>query len=299
MFAPQFELVKFSRISYPDDKLQLSVYYSKYQNAFHFHHHEFVELVLILDGEGTHSDGQNEIKLHRGDICVIPRGINHSYLKVSEDFSLINILFIPESLPISGLDAAQLPGFKSILTGISPDEKEKSISFHIDDEKTFKTLETLAFILMDEIEAFQPGKNFVSLGTFMAILGKIARCYSAGHNFLKFNYDSIAKVIAYLNKNYREDVSIAKLCKIGSMSKSSLMRNFKKTTGVSPLQYMLNLRLGDVAVLLRSTGKQFYEIAGICGFNDVNYMGRKFKQFQDVTLREYRKKYQYTDIVRE
>jgi transcriptional regulator GlxA family with amidase domain len=106
-------------------------------------------------------------------------------------------------------------------------------------------------------------------------------------------------VIAYLNKNYREDVSIAKLCKIGSMSKSSLMRNFKKTTGVSPLQYMLNLRLGDVAVLLRSTGKQFYEIAGICGFNDVNYMGRKFKQFQDVTLREYRKKYQYTDIVRE
>ena len=35
-----------SRISCPDDKMQLRVYYPKYQNSFHFHYHEFVELAV-------------------------------------------------------------------------------------------------------------------------------------------------------------------------------------------------------------------------------------------------------------
>lgn len=291
MFQPPFELMDFSRFVNDGEKLPLSVYYSAPQTETVFHQHEFVELVLVLSGTGVHNGGQRKISLRRGDILVLPRGFTHRYQQVSKDFSLINILFIPETLPISGLDAAQLPGFKPIMTGFSPDDKEDFLYFHVGDEKLFRTLEVLALALTEEHEAFSPGKNFVSLGIFMVLIGKLARCYSAEGRFPRFNYDFVSKVISYLNKNYREEISIAKLCRIGGMSKSSLMRNFKKATGGSPLQYQLGLRMGEAAVLLRCTEKPLWEIASEVGIGDINYLGRLFKRVQGLSPLAYRKKF--------
>lgn len=290
MFHSDFEVMELSRFTCDGDKFPISVYYSNPQLETNVHRHEFVELVLILSGKGIHSVEQTDLALSRGDICVIPRGVNHSYKQVSEDFSLINILFIPEMLPIPGLDVMQLPGFKPILTGYIPDEKYKYISFHVD-EDLFEFLETLSLQLVKEHEELSPGKSFVSLGIFMTLIGKLARRFSSESRFSSFDYEAAAKVISYLNKNYREEVSIAKMCKIGGMSKSTLMRNFKKTAGVSPLQYMIGLRLGEAAVLLRSTEKSYWEIAAAVGFNDANYLGRQFKQVYGVTLGTYRKRY--------
>jgi len=290
MFHPQPGLLELARFTRDGGTFPLGVYYERRQNAFGFHRHDFVELVLILSGSGVHTDGRREVALRRGDVCVIPRGVSHSYRQVSEDLALINILFIPETLPVARLDAALLPGFKPILTGRLPNENNGYLFFHVDEER-FRFLETLALALAEEHETSAPGNNFVSLGIFMALAGRLARCYSADRQVAGFDYGSVSKVIAYLNKNYREEISIAKLCGIGGMSKSSLMRNFKNASGVSPLQYLLRLRVGEAAFLLRSTEKTLGEIAAIVGFNDVNYLSRQFKRAQGLPPALYRKKY--------
>ena len=272
------------------DKFPLSVYYEPRQNAMDFHRHDFVELVLILSGSGVHTDGVREISLHRGDVCVIPRGVSHSYRQVSADLALINILFTPEALPVSRLDAALLPGFRPILTGCLPNQNGGYISFHVEEEQ-FRFPEALALALAEEHETSAPGNNFVSLGIFMALAGRLARCFSAERHVAGFDYGSVSKIIAFLNKHYREEISIAKLCAIGGMSKSSLMRNFKNASGVTPLQYLLRLRVGEAAFLLRSTEKTLGEIAAEVGFNDVNYLSRQFKRAQGLPPALYRKKY--------
>ena len=290
MFHPQPDIVELARLTRDGDTFPLSVYYERHQNAMEFHRHDFVELVLILSGHCVHTDGVREIPLRRGDVCVIPRGVSHSYRQVSEDLALINILFIPETLPIFRLDAVLLPGFKPILTGCLPNQSGGYISFHVEEEQ-FRFPEALALALAEEHETYAPGNNFVSLGIFMALAGRLARCYSAERHVAGFDYGSVSKVIAYLNKNYREEISIAKLCRIGGMSKSSLMRNFKNAAGVSPLQYLLRLRLDEAAFLLRSTEKSLGEIAAAVGFNDVNYLSRQFKRAQGLPPSLYRKKY--------
>ena len=290
MFHSQPDIVELARLTRDGGTFPLGVYYERRQNALDFHRHDFVELVLILSGSGAHTDGVREISLRRGDVCVIPRGVSHSYRQVSEDFSLINILFIPETLPVSRLDAALLPGFKPILTGRLPNGNNGYLSFHVDEEQ-FRFPEALALALAEEYEASAPGNNFVSLGIFMTLAGRLARYCSAECHVAAFDYSSVSKVISYLNKNYKADVSIAKLCRIGSMSKSSLMRNFKNAAGVSPLQYLLRLRLDEAALLLRSTEKSLGEIAAAVGFNDVNYLSRQFKRTRGVPPSRYREKY--------
>ena len=53
------------------------------------HQHEYVELVCVYDGEGTHVIEGRRIPLTQGDIFVIPRGISHGYL-VAEKKSIIS-----------------------------------------------------------------------------------------------------------------------------------------------------------------------------------------------------------------
>ena len=54
------------------------------------HQHEYVELVCVYDGEGTHVIEGRRIPLTQGDIFVIPRGISHGYL-VAEKLSIRRI----------------------------------------------------------------------------------------------------------------------------------------------------------------------------------------------------------------
>ena len=297
MFTTHSDIMELSFFLHDNNNFPISVYYALPQNETVFHQHNFVELILVLSGTGVHSTGKHNAALHRGDICVIPCGIEHRYQQVSEDFSLINILFDPEKLPISGLDAVQLPGFKPMLFGCPTDKKATYLAFHVKEEE-FQFLETLALSLVKEHDEHLPGTSFVSLGIFMALIGKLTRLYSQEQRSSTFHYDQISKIIAYINENYHEDITIMNLCKLGSMSKTSLMRNFKNATGISPLQYLLRLRLNEVALLLCSTEKSLGEIAEKVGFNDINYLGRQFKRNLGLPPALYRKRHrgQYCNI---
>ena len=290
MFDSHSDIMELSFFLHDNNNFPISVYYALPQNETLFHQHDFVELILILAGSGVHRTGRHNVTLKRGDICVIPCGIKHRYQQVSEDFTLINILFNPEKLPISGLDAVQLPGFKPMLFGCPADKKTSYLAFHVAEEE-FLFLETLALALVKEYDEHLPGTSFVSLGIFMTLIGKLTRLYSLEQRISTFYYDPVSKIIAYLNKNYHNDITIAELCKFGSMSKSSLMRNFKNATGVSPLQYLLRLRVNEVALLLCSTEKPLVEIAETAGFSDVNYLGRQFKRILGLPPVLYRKKH--------
>ena len=76
------------------------------------------------------------------------------------------------------------------------------------------------------------------------------------------------------------------------MSKATLMRNFYRATGTTPLQYQMRLRIAEAAMLLRDTEKTLTDIAFEVGFCDSNYFGRQFKRFAASAPGEYRKKYQ-------
>ena len=290
MFDSHSNIMELSFFLHDNNNFPISVYYALPQNETLFHQHDFVELILILSGTGVHCIGKNNVTHQRGDICVIPRGIRHRYQQVSDDFSLINILFNPEKLPISELDAVQIPSFKPMLFGRPADKKASHLAFHVAEDE-FQFLEILTLSLVREHDEYLPGTSFISLGIFMTLIGKLSRLYSLEQHSSTFNYDPISKIIAYINKNYHNNISIASLCKLGSMSKSSLMRNFKNATGISPLQYLLRLRLNEAALLLCSTEKSLCEIAATVGFSDINYCGRQFKRILGLSPVLYRKKY--------
>ena len=73
-------------------------------------------------------------------------------------------------------------------------------------------------------------------------------------------------------------LTIDKICKTVSVSRSGLQRLFNEYFKLSPKQYLLNLRMNKAVGLLMENGLSVKEIAFACGFSDEKYFSRAFKK---------------------
>ena len=74
-------------------------------------------------------------------------------------------------------------------------------------------------------------------------------------------------------------------------SKSTLNRRIKAITGYSASVYILQLRLQKACKLLSETNTPIGEVSLACGFDDMSYFSRVFRQNFEVTPSVYRQQH--------
>ena len=99
----------------------------------------------------------------------------------------------------------------------------------------------------------------------------------------------VLKIINYLNENYAEKITLENLSKQFFVAKPTLLYNFKKYTGCSPIDFLVNVRLTKAKQMLLNSRKSIGEIAELCGFSSSNYFGLIFKQKENISPSYYRK----------
>ena len=256
-----------------------------------WHEHEFVELVMILKGNAEHyveKVSNTAGLLQRGDIFLVPRGVVHRYKKCC-GLELLNILYIPEQLPMPLLDAGAMAGFDVLYKGVG--KSGNILPFLHLEEAEFAPLEALALELYKENFQRRFGFQFNMLGLFMSLLGNLARFYTSEQYSNDKNSKDMTGVVEYLHSRFRQKITLEQLCRVANMSRSSLMRNFVEVMAMPPLQYQLQLRISEAISLLCMTDKTLGSIAFELGFSDSNYFARQFKRITGISPRAYRKLY--------
>ena len=81
----------------------------------------------------------------------------------------------------------------------------------------------------------------------------------------------------YIRKNFTQKITLEDLTQITNRSVSHTCKLFSEAYGISPKQYLLELRLNQAKKLIRSTNLSISEISAQCGFNDVFYFSRQYK----------------------
>ena len=99
----------------------------------------------------------------------------------------------------------------------------------------------------------------------------------------------VFKILDYLNEHYAENLSLDKISEHFFISKSNLSHYFKRETGLSPIQYIMQRRIGEAQSLLVETSLPIQEIEFQLGFNDSAHFSKMFKKYVGVTPNEYRK----------
>lgn len=109
-------------------------------------------------------------------------------------------------------------------------------------------------------------------------------------DILYFQPDYVVLVKQYLEQHYSEPVSIQQLIEMLPISRSQLVRLFKKRENKSIQEYLNEIRLDSAKRHLQYTNATIQEIAAGCGFVDGLNLIRMFKKYNHMTPNEYRTK---------
>lgn len=98
-----------------------------------------------------------------------------------------------------------------------------------------------------------------------------------------------AKVmLQYIHEHLTGHLNTAEIARSASISESECLRCFRAVLGVSPMSYVRQLRLQRAAELLAGTEKKISDIAASCGFDDLSYFSRAFRQWSGYPPALYR-----------
>ncbi len=90
--------------------------------------------------------------------------------------------------------------------------------------------------------------------------------------------NNFSKAINYIRNNYKKIIEIGELAKIAGLSQSAFHRNFKKITGMSPLQYQKYLRFYEAQRLMSIGNETVENIAFEVGYGSTSQFFREYKK---------------------
>lgn len=102
----------------------------------------------------------------------------------------------------------------------------------------------------------------------------------------------IEQATSHFNKHYNENINIEEYAASKHMSTCWFIRNFKHYNGMTPMHYILTIRIANAQNLLETTTYNITEIANIVGYENPLYFSRLFKKQTGLSPSEYRKKQQ-------
>ena len=92
----------------------------------------------------------------------------------------------------------------------------------------------------------------------------------------------INEVCAYIKNHYMEEIRLENLASVAHLNKNYLVRQFKKTFGISPIAYLIHVRMEHAKKLLIETDLPVKTIAVSCGYTDPSFFNIYFKKMYSV-----------------
>ncbi len=99
------------------------------------------------------------------------------------------------------------------------------------------------------------------------------------------------KMLYYIHQNFSQEISLTQIAKSAGVKESEALRCFKTILKTSTIKYLKEYRLGCSAVLLKVTGEPVINIGISCGFSEMSYYAKSFKEIYKLTPTQYRDKY--------
>jgi AraC-like DNA-binding protein len=103
--------------------------------------------------------------------------------------------------------------------------------------------------------------------------------------------DALKTPVAYVRKNYMQNICLKELADITHLSISALERRFKKYLRQTPTQFINEVRLENARRLLIETNIAIATIANDTGFADHSYFSRQFQKLFDRSPSAFRQEH--------
>lgn len=103
----------------------------------------------------------------------------------------------------------------------------------------------------------------------------------------------VARAQHYMERHFHEEVRVGRLAELEHMSDSGFTRLFRKETGVTPIHYLIGLRIEKSKELLRRNELSITEVGAVSGFGSSTHFAAEFKRLTGVSPSRYRAAYRH------
>ena len=260
------------------------------KDSLPWHWHEEWELAVITEGSAVVVIGNEKVTLHAGEGFFANSGVLHScwnagtgacrfhslvfhprlvggsldsvfhqrYVRPLLDHPALESLFLFPSIPWQKtvLDAMEAAWAQCVL-------EPEGYEFRVRAE-----LSQLIFLLWQHMPSakFQPDTHSLR------------------------DAERIKAMLTFIQEHYGQELSTKAIAASAMISESECLRCFRNTIGTTPIQYLKQYRIQQAATLLTTTGNRISDIASECGFQDMSYFTKSFRESKGCVPTEYRKK---------
>ncbi len=248
------------------------------------HHHDFYEVYLLLNGKVSYRVDGKTYKLKQGDLLLInPKEMHQPHVDEGDHYERI-VLWINRSY---------LDSLSSDATRLVECFEKKSDNLIRPGASTGARLRQFMTKLTEEYYGSGMGKDLYSIGLFYQIMVEINRLARREDRYMEQEKpDLVTDIVAYINENYGNVITLDILAKEFFVSKYYLSHEFTRQYGTSVYKYIILKRL-LMAKEQMAQGSSPGEVYSLCGFGDYTTFFRAFKSEYGISPKDF-----YTGIQR-
>ena len=256
------------------------------------HFHDFMEIVFILKGQGIQVVDDHEYEVTAGDVFVL-QGHQKHFFKDAAKFEIVNVMVDEVNNPgILPEKVRQVDGFNALFI-LEPRYRTRH---HFKNKLTLNRqelakIEILINGMFLELHEKKEGFQVILLNRLQELIILLSRHYSQIETTEARSLVEIGKVLEYFENNLDAKIYIDDMAKMANMSKRNFQRIFKCALGISPVNYLIQVRLQKARKLLRESDLQIADISVITGFTDSNYFIKCFKQTYGTTPHKFKMRF--------
>lgn len=252
--------------------------------------HDCLYLSWLVHGQARHDIGDAQLVEGPGSLACVRPGIPHSIITATAStIEIVNIYLDPERHALPALP----PDLRGPLHRLIPvhaglgTRRDRLLAVTFSDPAP---LSDVLARLWSEQQSERPGHLAMveALGREFLIL-VARRLAEVGVRGPADANELLDRACAVLAERLADEVTLDDLAAAVGLSRSHLARRFHAYTGLAPMVYLMNLRLSEAALLLRSSDAPVIEIAVACGFKDLGHFSRCFKAMFASTPAAYRR----------
>ncbi|WP_274649624.1 AraC family transcriptional regulator [Paenibacillus humicola] len=267
------------------------------QGSLAEHGHEFVELVYVVRGSGTHIFQGARYDIEAGNVFIINPGETHAYaVKPGERMEIVNCLFMPSFIPdalLSELNITESIDYFYVHPFLGHDVR---FNHHL----RLHGQEAASVLTLLESMIREIGERGVGYATLIRLqmielLVLLSRYYAVVQNqrtpsspHQRDRFMTARRIYGYLERNFDKKITLQSLSGLFNISTRQVNRLTREEYGKSVFDLLHDIRIERAKRLLSDSDEKVIAVASMVGYDDPSFFSRLFVRHTGFSPREYR-----------
>ena len=282
--------------------------------------HETHELLFLRDGEAEMKIAGRNVILMKGDTIIIRPHMKHKMRVTSKQADILSLYFgfTPEvqnnyenkdpnpskinpdgtvrAGPLSPLPRLAQTSLESFMQFATEGEESRAKDAYINVSGSYKqdVIQVTERIIEEKKDPDNYGHELMmELLTveLMLILSRFIQ--SEWEEYLRVKNGKAKELVdiakKYMDVNYDRGITVNDAASYVFLSQGYFTRAFKDNVGISPMNYLMNVRIDKACEMLRNPDIKVSAIATAVGFSSAQRFNVAFKKHKGITPMDYRK----------